>query len=189
MSRHYTKLKEAEAMDGPICPKIQKKLDKNIELSNDCFVDGSGDGLFKVGARFSSTPTDYIVDLKGLTCTCQRWAQTGIPCPHVISCMRHDNDDHVNYVDKCYSVEMYKLAYGNIVYPCKDRSEWEKTGGPPILPPHYVRHVGRPTKVRRKAPGEVDSRRGGKKVTRHGVIMHCSYCAEPGYTTLEDANI
>jgi hypothetical protein len=65
------------------------------------------------------------------------------------------------------------------VYPCKDKSEWEKTQGPTILPPHYVKHVGRPTKCRRRAPGEVDAREGGKRITRHGVIMHCSYCGCP----------
>jgi hypothetical protein len=48
-------------------------------------------------------------------------------------------------------------------YPCKDKSEWEKMNGPTILPPLYQKHVGRPTKNRRKAPGEVDYREGGKK--------------------------
>jgi hypothetical protein len=129
MSRHYTKLKDVASFKGPICPNFLEKLDKHIELSHDCFVDGAGDGLFKVGARFSSTPSDYVVDLKGLTCTCMRWAHSGIPCHHAISCMRHDNSDPVNYVDKCYSVESYKLAYGNIVYPCKDRLEWERWVG------------------------------------------------------------
>jgi hypothetical protein len=181
MTRHYTKMKDAAKFTGPICPKIQKMLDKHIELSNDCFVEGAGDGLFKVAARFSSTPTDYIVDLKGNTCTCMRWAQSGIPCPHAVSCMRHDNKDPLKYVDHCYSVEAYKLAYRNIVYPCKDRTEWQKTGGPVILPPNYVAHVGRPTKNRRRAPGEIDYRGGGRKMSRHGVIMHCSYCSEPGH--------
>ena len=181
MTRHYTKLREAEGFTGVICPKIQKNLDKNIEWSKNCFSDGAGDGLFKVGDMFSSAASDYIVDLKGLTCTCMRWAQSGIPCPHAISCMRHENLDPINFVDGCYTTEMYKRAYGNIVYPCKDRTEWEKTNGPTILPPHYVRHVGRPTKSRRKCPGEVDARGGGKKITRHGIIIHCSYCGEPDH--------
>jgi hypothetical protein len=123
MARHYTKTLDAEKFKGPICPKIQKKLEKNIEWSHDCFTEGAGDGLFKVSHKFSSTPTDYIVDLKGLTCTCQRWAQSGIPCPHAIACIRHDNNNPVDYVDKSYSVDIYKMAYGNIVCPYRDRSE------------------------------------------------------------------
>jgi hypothetical protein len=105
MTRHYTKMKEASKFIGPICPKIQKKLSKHIEWSHDCYVEGAGDGLFKVAARFSSTPTDYVVDLKGFTC--MRWAQSGIPCPHAISCMRSDNHDPLKCVDKCYSVEAH----------------------------------------------------------------------------------
>jgi hypothetical protein len=181
MSRNYNKFKEASSITSSICPKIKKKLEKNIELSNNSFVDGAGDGLFKVGEIQSSTPVDYVVDLKSKTCTCKRWDKSGIPCPHAISCIRHDDRDPLSYVDSCYSVDMYKKAYGGIVFPCKDKTEWEKMNGPLILPPAYQRHVGRPTRCRRKAPHEVDARGGGKKLSRHGVIMHCSYCGEPGH--------
>ena len=95
--------------------------------------------------------------------------------------MRHEDIDPITLVDKCYSVEMHQKAYSHIVYPCKDMSEWERMDGPPILPPLYTKHVGRPTKIRRKAPGEVDARGGGKKMSRHGVIMHCKYCGHPDH--------
>lgn len=84
-------------------------------------------------------------------------------------------------MDKGYSIEMHKKAYANIVHPCKDRTEWEKMNGPIILPPVYQKHVGRPTKKRRKAPSEIDCRGGGKRMSRHGVIMHCSYCELPDH--------
>jgi hypothetical protein len=35
--------------------------------------------------------------------------------------------------------------------------------------------------MQRKAPHEVDARGGGKKMTRHGVIVHCSYCGLPDH--------
>ena len=181
MSRNYTKQMEAEKWHGPVCPKIRKKVEKHIELSNNCFVYGAGDGVFGVGEMFSSTPTDYVVDLKNKTCNCKRWEKTGIPCPHAISCMRSCRIDPLTQVDSCYSVEMHKKAYGNIIFPCKDKTEWQKMHGPLILPPLYKKHVGRPTKKRRRAPGEVDAREGGKKLSRHGVIMHCSYCGFPGH--------
>jgi hypothetical protein len=68
-------------------PQDSEELSKHIEWSHDCYVEGAGDGLFKVATRFSSTPTDYVVDLKGFTC------------------MRSDNHDPLKCVDKCYSVE------------------------------------------------------------------------------------
>jgi hypothetical protein len=181
MTRNYNKQKEQAKWPGGVCPKIKKKVLKHVEFSNNCYVDGAGDGLFSVAEMFSSTPIEYIVDLKAKTCSCNRWQKSGIPCPHVVAVARKEEFDPVTLVDKCYSIEMHKRAYGNIVYPCKDRSEWEKMNGPPILPPSYKKHVGRPTKNRRKAPGEVDCRGGGKRMSRHGVIMHCSYCGHPDH--------
>jgi hypothetical protein len=37
-----------------------------------------------------------------------------------------------------------------------------------------------PTKSRRKQPYEVAAR-GGSKITRHGVIIHCAHCSEAGH--------
>jgi hypothetical protein len=51
-------------MTGIITPKIKKKLDKNMELANNSFVEGVGDGMFKVSEVVCTTPTYYIVDLK-----------------------------------------------------------------------------------------------------------------------------
>lgn len=95
--------------------------------------------------------------------------------------MRAEDWNPAEHMHKCYSVERYKATYAHIVCPCKDKTEWAKMNGPPILPPEYKKHVGRPTRCRRKAPGEVDARGGGKRMSRHGVIMHCSYCGEPDH--------
>ncbi|KAM0895583.1 hypothetical protein ACQ4PT_023754 [Festuca glaucescens] len=181
MSRNYNKQNQEEKWPGVVCPKIKKRVLKNVELSNNCYADGEGDGLFAVYDVVSSTPVDYIVDLKTKTCTCSRWQKSGIPCPHVASVATKDGIDPLSLVDNCYSIDMHRKTYGNIVYPCKDKSEWEKMGEPTILPPSYKKHVGRPTKNRRKAPGEVDCRGGGKRMSRHGVIMHCSHCGRPDH--------
>jgi hypothetical protein len=46
--------------------------------------------------------------------------------------------DPVEYVHKCYSIEMYKKAYGNIVHPCKDKTEWVRMDGSTILPTEFM---------------------------------------------------
>jgi hypothetical protein len=136
MTRHYTKQKEEAKWTGTVCPKIRKIIEKNVEYSNCCFVDGADDGLFSVGEMCGSTsPVEYVVDLKAKSCSCNRWQQSGIPCPHVLSCARLENMDPLSLVDKCYSIEMHKKAYAHVVYPCKDRSKWERMNGPTILPP------------------------------------------------------
>jgi hypothetical protein len=54
-----------------------------------------------------------------------------------------------------------------------------------ILPPSYKKHVGRPRKYRIKALGEVDCRGGGKRMSRHGVIIHCSHCDGPDHKKMD----
>ena len=38
-------------------------------------------------------------------------------------------------VHQCYSIETYRKAYEQIVFPCKDASEWQKMYGREVLPP------------------------------------------------------
>ncbi|KAM0849365.1 hypothetical protein ACQ4PT_053802 [Festuca glaucescens] len=158
-----SKGKEVGVMTGIITPKIKKKLDKNIELTNNNFAEGAGDGLFKVSEVVCSTPIVYIVDLKTRTCTWKRWEKSGIPCPHAISCIMHDEKDPVSYVDKSYSVDMYKKAYGHIVYPCKDKTEWEKMHGPINLPPAFQRQVETKKEIADKRKREAEEKRIAQK--------------------------
>ena len=52
-----------------ICPKIKKKLDKNIEFAANCHVTEAGEQIFRVQSRKNS----YTVDLCLHTCDCRRW--------------------------------------------------------------------------------------------------------------------
>ena len=59
-TRLGNKRDELELFTGPICPKIQKQLDKYIELSNNCFISANaGAGVYQV----ESSGRDYIVEL------------------------------------------------------------------------------------------------------------------------------
>ena len=164
-------------MQGVMCPKIKKLVDKLAELANTCYVYESGDGVFQVVDR----GTDYIVDWHSKSCSCMRWQKSGVTCIHVIACCRNERVDPLTLVDQCYSVSMFKKAYSNIIYPCKDITEWEKMNGPEINPPDYQKHVGRPCKSRRKGPEGIICSNGGRRMSRHGVIMHCSYYGEPDH--------
>ena len=84
MVRFYNKRKEAENWPGSICPKIRKRVEKNIELSATCMVSGAGDGIFQVDNKNRT----YIVDIKEESCTCKRWDLSGVPCHHAIACCR-----------------------------------------------------------------------------------------------------
>jgi hypothetical protein len=62
--------------------------------------------------------------------------------------------------------------------PCSDPRVWKKMNGPEIKPPKYDKKVGRPSKKRKKCPLEEED---GTRISRHGIIGHCSVCNETGH--------
>ena len=177
-NRIVGKQREAEKWTGRLCPKIQKKLDKYVEWAKNCRVQEYGQGVFKV---FSLNNT-YIVDLNMLSCECKRWVLSGIPCHHAIACMREARLNPVDFVNSCYSVESYNRAYAHFLMPLRDMTEWNHiVQCPNIDPPKYEKKVGRKKKNRRKQPEEKPSKKGGVKLSRHGVIIHCSHCGLAGH--------
>jgi hypothetical protein len=151
MTRYYNKQKELDQMQGSVCPKIRKKVLKNAEYANLCFVLPAGHGIFQVQSR----DFQYRVDIIAKTCDCRRWNLTGIPCNHAISCLRHERIPAESVLPSCYSTEAFGRAYAFNIWPCRDQTLWEKMNGPEIKPPVYEKKVGRPTKSRRKQPYEV----------------------------------
>jgi hypothetical protein len=177
MTRYYSKQKElAEQFQGPFCPKIRKKVLKNSEAANLCYVLPAGQGVFQVQHR----DFQFRVDILAKTCDCRRWQLTGIPWRISLSCLRHERIPAESTLPNCYSTEAFNRAYGFNIWPCSDRSQWEKVNGTDIQPPKYEKKAGRPKKSRRKAPYEVQGK-NGPKLTKHGVAMTCSHCKGVGH--------
>jgi hypothetical protein len=125
--------------------------------------------------------TSYTIDLQKKTCSCRRWDLSGIPCWHACSALRHDQISPESYVSACYSTEKFCKAYEHIIWPCRDVKEWEKVDAMTIKAPKFVQKVGRPQKNRRQQPEEKEGKNGQKKMSKHGAIIHCSYCGLPGH--------
>jgi hypothetical protein len=60
---------------------------------------------------------------------------------------------------------------------------WEKMNGPPVQPPVYEKKVGRPIKSRKKQHTEVQGR-ARPKLSKHGVIITCSWCKGENHTSV-----
>ena len=177
MTRYYKKEQEVgDLWEGPICPKIKRKLLKNTEWANTCYAQPAGMGIFQVKVL----DRQYTVDIVNKQCDCRRWDLTGIPCSHAISCLRHERIHPEEVVNECYSSKRFLLAYGPTIWPTNDKSMWQRVGGPDILPPVYEKKVGRPAKNRRKQPQEVEGKYG-PKMSKHGTIITCSYCGDQGH--------
>ena len=170
MNMIYTKQHEAKhKWTGTICPKVKKKLDRHIEIAASCMVYPAGGGIFSVTDKYGTN----IVDINVRSCDCRRWQLTGIPCCHAIACFRHDDIRPETMVHECYSIETYMQAYGYNIWPVRDKIHWEKMNGVDVQAPIYEKKVGRPARNRKKNPTELE---GGTKLSKHGVMMHCSAC-------------
>jgi len=106
---------------------------------------------------------------------------TGIPCSHAISCLRHERVPVESVIPDCYSTTTYLIAYGQNIWPCKDNTELEKVSAIEIHPPVYEKKVGRPPKYRRKQSCEIQGP-NGPRLSKHGIIMTCTYCGETGHS-------
>ncbi|XP_066159838.1 uncharacterized protein [Oryza sativa Japonica Group] len=170
MNRIHNKQEECvKKWSGNICPKIKKKVEKNAEIANTCYVLPAGKGVFQVTEK----EHQYIVDIIAKHCECRRWQLTGIPCNHAISCLRSERIKPKDVVSFCYSTEKFMEAYGFNIMPVRDKTAWAKMNGVKVNPPVYEKKVGRPSRCRRKQPQELE---GGTKIFKHGVQLHCSYC-------------
>lgn len=96
-----------EKYTSSLCPRIQVLLKKQKSKAPQCDVMPSTDTIFNV-----SYLDHLVVDLEAMTCTCKMWELMGVPCCHAITCIFFLNKQVEDYVDKCYSRDVYLLAYG-----------------------------------------------------------------------------
>jgi SWIM zinc finger len=75
----------------------------------------ASDSLFEV--KSNVTLGKYIVDLEKKTCSCRAWQLQGFPCAHAISVILGRCEDPQLYVDKCFSLDAYRLTYCNTIFP------------------------------------------------------------------------
>ncbi|KAF6161261.1 hypothetical protein GIB67_009148 [Kingdonia uniflora] len=89
--------------------------------------------------------TRWILNLEELTCTCNVWQITGLPCVHVVKVI-----DHLKYewVGHYHRVVAYVATYNQAVNLIADSSEWGKPTRE-IRPPPLLRPTGRPRILRR----------------------------------------
>nr|XP_027067541.1 uncharacterized protein LOC113693168 [Coffea arabica] len=60
---------------------------------------------------YSELSIDFTLGIFQMSCICNEWKMTGIPCVHACVGLVQDNKNPYAYVDNCYSVKTYKKAY------------------------------------------------------------------------------
>ncbi|KAL4291181.1 hypothetical protein GQ457_14G014140 [Hibiscus cannabinus] len=188
MRRIVQKREEAEKYTGILYPRIQKKLDNQIQNSvtllklemfvhcvSRCRPIYAGNFQYQVECGQGE---QHVVNIQKYTCTCRRWDLTGIPCNHAISVINCNNMNVVSFVDPCYKDTQLSI-YGHYICPIRGVNQWTKVEGmEPILPPVLRRPVGRPNKKRRLERDEVPTSR---KLSKRGSKMTCTKCGKTGH--------
>ncbi|KAE8663759.1 Nucleobase-ascorbate transporter 4 [Hibiscus syriacus] len=90
-------------------------------------------------SRSADNNSNGLVDLNAKTCSVKKWKTSGYPYGHVIKVALHLNqDDSRTYAIYCYTTEVYRHTYAEIVYPIPYPSEWDipndlQTVLPPVM--------------------------------------------------------
>ncbi|GKV34268.1 hypothetical protein SLEP1_g42652 [Rubroshorea leprosula] len=153
MERIAEKMSSSHKWKGDIAPRVKTKLGKNKNESFECRLLWDGTFGFELN---------------------------GIPCPHAICCMFHENLDPEDFVVDWYRKGKYLQSYNfPIKAMCGDKS-WQKFHGDPVNPPAMTTRPERLKKNRRKAKDE-PKKLSNSKMSRRGRIMTCFYYKQEGH--------
>jgi hypothetical protein len=158
-----------------ICPNIMKKLNKYINLAQNCTAIWNG----KDGYEVRDKNRRYTVDISARTCSCRYWQLSAIPCHHAITTIYLSSLQLEDYIADCYSVVEYNKIYDHCMLPMEGMGQWPTDPRQP-QPPAYVKMPERPRKERRREPGESKK---ATKVSRAGSVVTCSKCKKTGHNS------
>jgi hypothetical protein len=158
-----------------ICPNIMKKLNKYINLAQNCTAIWNG----KDGYEVRDKNRRYTVDISARTCSCRYWQLSGIPCHHATTAIYLSSLQLEDYISDCYSVVEYNKIYDHCMLPMEGMGQWPTDPRQP-QPPAYVKMPERPRKERRREPGESKK---ATKVSRAGSVVTCSKCKKTGHNS------
>ncbi|XVF46934.1 hypothetical protein PTKIN_Ptkin03bG0068200 [Pterospermum kingtungense] len=140
MGRIAMKSEVAAKYPGPLCPKIQMKVDKSIDESRKCFAKHAGQSRYQVSC---GPDNQHVVNLEDRTCSCKKWDLTGIPCKHAVSAMFITEERPESYVDECYTKATQLKIYPHFISPIRGAKQWRNVPNMEvILPPQIRRPLG-----------------------------------------------
>ncbi|GKA71816.1 transposase, MuDR, MULE transposase domain protein [Tanacetum coccineum] len=94
----------------------------------------------------------HMVELCKITCTCQKWQVSGLPCGHVLAICRVVRLTNCNHLVKGWFMKTaLKATYQELVYPVGEVSSWQRPNYLPVVkPPHMDKKPsGRPKSTNR----------------------------------------
>jgi len=158
-----------------IMPMPRKRFDREIQLSGEWISTWRDGDEFEVSKMYGGF--QYIVDLGKRQCTCNFWELVGIPCRHAICVMGRSALIPENLVDDYYSRATYERCYSYSVSAINGQDMWPVVDAEEMLPPTYKKGPGRPKKLRRREPDELEPKHHKRQVSKY----RCTKCGEFGH--------
>lgn len=84
------------------------------------------------------------MNLKEMTCTCDKWQLNEIPCAHSVSAIYFHKRKPEEYIRAYYHMDKYKKAYDPLIHPMLGPDEWKASREVVVLPPIFRNQPGRP---------------------------------------------
>ena len=163
MSRLQLKREGMEKYGGSICPNILKKINKQQHAARNCFIRWCGGGEYEIDHFLNK----YVVDLEKKTCNCGMFQLTGYPCCHACSAIVSKRARMDDYVDDFYKKTVYLKVYNDMINAVPGAQNYIKISFQPLKPPKIKKKRGRPKKLRRKGPNELQSNTSTRKELTH----------------------
>jgi hypothetical protein len=173
--------KIGEKLDGEMLPIIVRQLNAMTRsLGHLRVVQGDRDQAEVAEITPEHEIIRHRVNLAKHTCTCREWQVSGKPCPHALALIISTRNPRMaDYLDPCYSVQKYKLAYAGVIHPLSDKSQWPKVNlGFNLLPPLTKKDVEKQRK--NMIVGCLDKEQG-KLRTKGKWQVQCKSCLGMGH--------
>ncbi|XP_014490739.1 uncharacterized protein LOC106753445 [Vigna radiata var. radiata] len=94
MKRWASNRQKITKYEGSICPKIQKRLHKELQKTQYWIPNWSGLQVFEI-RHTSNLAEKYVVDVDKRDCSCRKWILTEIPCCHALTTMSCGKEHHI----------------------------------------------------------------------------------------------
>ncbi|KAL3522626.1 hypothetical protein ACH5RR_015460 [Cinchona calisaya] len=147
LSRLQTNRERARAKwKGQICPKIMKRLNKNVDLVIELIPLQADEYNFEITCNHEE---QYAVNPLDHTCL------TAISHPHAIAAIWVKVEEPMDYIDECYFVENSLRSYKHTIFPCNGMEILVDIKKLDPTPSKYGRKAERPKKMRRKSTEEL----------------------------------
>ncbi|XP_014511415.1 uncharacterized protein LOC106770102 [Vigna radiata var. radiata] len=138
----------------------------------------SAEKLFEV-RHVSQAGDRFVVNLDEHSCTCRKWAISGVPCCHSLTAMKFLNLQREEFIPCCFRKTTHEETYTPIVYPINGQNMWEITPYVDVLPPPKRIMPGRPKKKRRLEQWELV--KDDNRMTKGGIKKRCAICKQLGH--------